>query len=326
MNTARPALPGAASRPSTAELPRWAFMLLLIVIVLAWGTTWMVIKTIVLAVPPFWTTTIRSAIATVALLGLQLAMGQFVVPRRGDLPVVVVMSLFHMIAFSVLITTGLKYVPVGRSMVLAYTMPLWVVPGAWLFLREATPPIRLLGLALGVAGLLIMFNPLTFDWSNGQALYGNGLLLLSALAWSISIVYVRAHVWVSSPFQMVFWQALLATLVLSVLALWAEGAPAIDWSPRLAGSLAYAGLIGSALAFWAMNEVNRRLPATTTALGVLATPVVGIVGSALFLGEALDPPLVIAAAMILGGIAVGTIKPPGRDAHPTSRSNQSLGN
>ncbi len=33
---------------------------------------------------------------------------------------------------------------------------------------------RVAGIALGLAGLLVMFNPLAFDWGDGRALLGNG--------------------------------------------------------------------------------------------------------------------------------------------------------
>jgi drug/metabolite transporter (DMT)-like permease len=56
-----------------------------------------------------------------------------------------------------------------------------------------------------------------------------------------------------------------------------------------------------------MAMVNRSLPATTTSLGILATPVVGVASSAVALGETIDAALVAAMAMILSGIALGTI-------------------
>ncbi|MFX5494374.1 hypothetical protein ABTD62_21770, partial [Acinetobacter baumannii] len=55
-----------------------------------------------------------------------------------------------------------------------------------------------------------------------------------------------------------------------------------------------------------MAVVNRSVPATTTSLGILGTPVVGIVGSALVLGETIDLTLIVATAMILTGVAIGT--------------------
>jgi drug/metabolite transporter (DMT)-like permease len=287
---------------------RLAAIALFASIVVAWGITWTVAKLIVAEVPPFWMSAIRSLVATAGLGVLLVARGQMIIPKRGDVAVVVMISIPHMIVFSILMSYGLKYVPVGRSVVLAYTTPLWVALGAWPFLRERIPAPRAVGIALGLAGLAFLFNPLAFDWSDANALFGNAMLLLSALSWSVSILYTRAHKWVSSPFQLVFWQALLATTVLFALAPIVEGPPAFAFSPRLAWLFAYTGLVGTAYAFWALAIVNRALPAATTALGILATPVVGIAGSAIFLGETIDLPLLVAAAMILSGIAIGTLR------------------
>ena len=55
-----------------------------------------------------------------------------------------------------------------------------------------------------------------------------------------------------------------------------------------------------------MATVNRSLPAVTTSLGILATPVVGTLGSAIALDEPIGMTLLVAMALILGGIAVGT--------------------
>jgi drug/metabolite transporter (DMT)-like permease len=292
-------------------LSRRAALLLFAVVVVMWGSNWAVTKTLVLSVSPLWATAIRSAIAAFALLVLLLARGQLILPRRGDVSVILTVAMLHMGAFSTLVAFGLKFVPVGRSIVLGYTTPLWVAPAAWLFLNEPVTRSRLAGIALGLAGLATMFNPLAFDWSDSNALIGNGLLLLAALCWAANILYVRAHRWISTPFQLVFWQALLATFILSALALWIDGIPQITWSPALAGAFLYAGICGTALAHWAMVTVNRSLPTVTTSIGLLATPVIGVTTSVIFLGEPIGASLICAMAMILGGIAIGTI--PSRD-------------
>ncbi|HEY8334682.1 MAG TPA: DMT family transporter [Tardiphaga sp.] len=289
-------------------LTRRTALLLFAVVVVAWGLNWVMTKTLVQSVSPLWATALRSAIATVTLLAVLLARGQLIIPRRGDLPVIFTVAVLHMGAFSVLVCFALQIVPVGRSIVLGYTTPLWVAPAAWLFLRETVTAQRLAGIALGLAGIAVMFNPLAFDWSDRGALVGNGLLLLAALCWAANIVYVRSHTWISSPFQLVFWQALLATLLLTMLALLYDGVPrGIIWSGELGGAFLFAGVIGTALAHWAMVLINRSLPATVTSLGLLATPVMGVAASAVLLGEPVSLSLLAAMAMILGGIALGTI-------------------
>jgi drug/metabolite transporter (DMT)-like permease len=275
-------------------------------VIVAWGLNWTVTKLIVTQVTPLWTTAIRTGIGALALLAMLAASKEFRIPKRGDVPVVLAISLFHMVAFAALMTTGLKYVPVGRSIVLGYTTPLWVAPAAWLLLKEDLSARQLVGIMIGLTGLAVMFNPSAFDWTNRDAVLGNGLLLLSALAWSVSILYTRAHHWIATPFQLVFWQALLATILLTILALIIEGEPDIVWSTTLIMWFAYSGLVGTALGFWAMTVVGRGIPATTTSLGILATPVVGIASSVAFLGEQVDQALLIATTMIIVGIGIGT--------------------
>ena len=295
-------------------LSRRSALLLFAVIVVAWGLTWTITKTLVQSVSPLWITAIRSAIATVALAVLLFARREMIVPRRGDLPVIFVNSIFHMVAFSALVAFGLQFAAVGRSIVLGYTTPLWVIPAAWLFLGERMTPQRSLGMALGLCGLGVMFNPFAFNWSDADTLAGSGCILLAALCWAVSIVYVRAHRWISSPFQLVFWQTLLATLVVSVLALLKDGVPHLTWNAQLVGLFLFSGIIGTALAYWAMATVNRSLPAAVTSLGLLATPVVGVASSAIILGEVITTDLIVAMLLILGGIALGTI--PRRQALP----------
>jgi drug/metabolite transporter (DMT)-like permease len=276
-------------------------------VVLMWGLTWVATKVIVQHVAPFWVTGIRCAIGSLVLLGMLVVSRQFVLPRRNDVPVILSITLLHLVAFSTLVNAGLQLVPLGRSIVLGYTVPLWVAPGAAVLLGERMTRGQSLGVALGLAGLGVMFNPLAFNWSDKNALLGNAFLLLAAASWAANILYVRAHRWVSTPFQLTFWQTLLAGIISSVIAMFVEGTPTIDWTPSLTGALLFAGVFGTAFAYWAMAVANRSLPAVTTSLILLATPVVGVICSAVFFDEAVTPSLIVAMAMILGGIATGVL-------------------
>lgn len=296
----------------TYDLSRRAALLLFAVVVLSWGVNWSVTKTLVQSIPALWTTAVRSAIGAAVLFVLLAARGQLILPRRGDLPVVLTVSLFHMVAFSSLVSFGLQMAPVGRSIVLGYTTPLWVAPGALILIGERMTRARLAGVGLGLVGLAVMFNPLAVDWGDRTGLIGNGLILLAALCWAVSIIYVRAHRWISTPFQLVFWQSLVASAVLTALALAVEGPPRIEWTPTIIGGFLYGGFVGNALAYWAMTMVNRSLPAVTTSLGILGTPVVGVIVSMIALGEPLSVYLVAAMLLIIGGIAVGTVPWSGR--------------
>jgi drug/metabolite transporter (DMT)-like permease len=282
-------------------------LILLGVVVFAWGTNWPVTKTIVREMSPLWSTALRCAIAAVVLAMLLWLRGEFIVPKRGDVPVVLSTSLLHMTAYSALIAAGLQLLPAGRAIVLGYTTPIWVTFGARMFLSEAITTPRAIGVCLGLAGLALIFSPGSLNWNDRNSLLGSGLIMLAAFCWAANIVYVRAHKWISTPFQLVFYQVLLACIILSIMATLVDGAPCIIWTPPLVALLLFSGIICTAMAHWAMSMVNRSLPAVTTSLGLLATPALGIVSGATFLGEAFEPSLLAALALIVGGIAMGIV-------------------
>jgi drug/metabolite transporter (DMT)-like permease len=96
----------------------------------AWGIGWPVNRAILDYLPPVSAVAVRSAIAAAALFAIAAWRRKLNLPNRRDLPVVLSISLLHMLGYAVLVSVGLLFVPVGRSVVLAYTTPLWVVPPA----------------------------------------------------------------------------------------------------------------------------------------------------------------------------------------------------
>ena len=76
---------------------------------------------------------------------------------------------------------------------------------------------------------------------------------------------------------------------------------------KLAALLLFSGIICTAFANWAMTMVNRSLPAVTTSLCLLATPLFGIASATVILGEPVEPSLFAAMTLIIGGIALGTV-------------------
>jgi drug/metabolite transporter (DMT)-like permease len=290
---------------NTSSLRSREAILLLGAVAVGWGTAWPVIKAILQDVPPLWTLLLRSLVGTTTLFAISIGRRSLTLPQRGDIAVVLNVSLLHMVAFAVLVSVGLQFVPAGRSIVLGYTTPLWVSAGARIFLSEALTRARIAGIGLGLFGLAVLFNPFSFPWHDHAAVMGNLLVLLGSFCWAASILHVRAHRWVSSPFQLVPWQVLLATCTLAPLALLFEGVPRIEWSARLLALLVYGGTAGIALPYWAMQIVNKNLPAITTSLALLVVPVVGVACSALALGEPITAGLILAMLLIISGIVVG---------------------
>jgi drug/metabolite transporter (DMT)-like permease len=201
----------------------------------------------------------------------------------------------------VLCILGLQSMPAGRAAVLAYTTPLWVVPGALLFLGERLNRLKSAGLALGITGVLILFNPLSFDWSNGALVQGNLLLMGAAFAWAASILVVRGRPWRLTPFQLAPWQMLLGATLLLPISLAVEGPLSIRFSAAFVALMTYNGPICIGFCGWAALAITRSLPAVTSSLSFLAVPAFGIAASQIALGEPLDPTLIAGFALIIAG-------------------------
>jgi drug/metabolite transporter (DMT)-like permease len=287
--------------------------LALIIVILAWGLTWPVNKVVLGTLSPLWAVTLRSVIATAALFALTAWRGRIAWPPREDWSVLWSITLLHMVGFNLLASWGLGLVPTGRTVVLAYTTPLWVTPGAALFLGEPLTSRRLLGVLVGLAGLATLLNPLALDWRDRTVVLGNLAVLLAALLWAASILHIRAHRWRSTPFALIPWETLLSTLLLAPVALATSPLPTMDWRPSFLALLLYLGIVGTAVAYWAVATASRLLPAVTTSLALLATPVVSVITATLWLGEPPSLSLVAAIALVLGGVAIGATDRAGRE-------------
>ena len=279
-------------------------LLALIIVVLAWGLTWPVNKVVLQSLSPLWAVTLRSAIATVTLFALTAWRGRITLPPGPDLLVLLSIPLLHMVGFNLLTSYGLGLVPTGRTVVLAYTTPLWVAPGAALFLREPLTTRRLVGVLVGLTGLAALFNPLAFDWSDHTVVLGHLAILAGALLWAASILHIPGHRWISTPFALIPWETLLASMLLTPIALALEPGPQVAWTPWFTALLLYLGIVGTAVAYWAAATASRLLPAVTTSVGLLATPVVSVLTAVLWLGEPLTPSLAAAIVLVLGGVTI----------------------
>ena len=280
--------------------------LLLAAVVALWGINWPIMKAGLNYISPLWFATARVILGGGCLFALLGAQKRLRLPGRSDLPALLSVGMVQLVLTLAFIHMGLQYVEAGRSAILAYTTPLWVAPMAMAFLGERLGLQKLGGLALGLAGIGILFNPASFDFNDGRALLGNGLLISAAVGMAVVIVHMRRHRGALTPLQLMPWQMLLAGPLLALIAAVVEGDAPIRWSGALAAVLAYNGLVASAFCFWAYVVVMRNLPAVNTAMGSLGVPVVGVLASAIFLGEPLALSMVASLAVIAAGVTLVT--------------------
>jgi drug/metabolite transporter (DMT)-like permease len=217
------------------------------------------------------------------------------------------MACFRLAAVTVLVFSALELVPAGRSSVVVWTSSLWTVPIAAIFLGERMTPARWFGLSLGLAGVLALFEPWGFDWSDTGVAVGHALLILAAITNAATAVHIRGHRWSIAPLDSMPRQMMAATLILVGLGFAVEGPPVIDWTPQLVWVVLYQGLIATGIAFWVQIVILRNLSAVSTNLTLMAVPVVGVVSSAIVLNEDVTTSLVLGLILVITGVAVNLL-------------------
>ena len=284
--------------------------ILLALLILTWAVSWPVIKVGVATVPPIWYACFRYVIATLCLFTFVTVRGEVAFPPRSDWRLVAVSGVLQMAAYSALTGLALTILPPGRASVLAFSTPIWVVPLAAWWLHERASRSALFGVGLGLLGVLVIAAP-SIHPNGAQQILAYVMLLGAAGAWAISIVIVRAHRFTATALALAPWQMLVAACLLLPLAIVVEGAPR-PIAVSGAASLAYVGPIATAFAYWAVVEAGRQIRASTMSMALLTAPSLGILISALTLGEAVGASLIAGVVLIGLGIRLATMRPSGK--------------
>lgn len=289
------------------RLTRTAIYALLALVVLVLGLNWPVMATGLKSISPIWMGAFRVGGAFLVVFAISASTRNLIVPPRRDLPMILSLAVFRLSLVFVLVFTALQLVPAGRSSVVVWTASLWTVPIAAVWIGEKMTDRRWAGLLIGIVGVVIVSEPWNSDWSVPGVAAGHVLLILAAITNATTAVHIRAHRWTITPLQAIPWQLAAAVVILTVTAFLVEGAPVIDWTPQLAWVVAYQGMMATGLAFWAQIVILRNLAAVSANLSLMGVPVVGVVSSAVLLGEEITTALILGMAMILVGVALNLL-------------------
>lgn len=297
----------AGARKVTGAGGGVAARLMLVLLCLTWGITWPLMKIALNDIPPLSMRTITSAFGAAILFAFCLATRRSLrIPNAKAWGHVLVISLLNITAFSLLSAFAQITAATSRVAILTYTMPIWTVLLAWIFLRERPSGVQMIAMAVCVLGLAILIYPLT---AAGVPL-GAMLAIASGLSWAAGTVYVKWARIDADPMGTTAWQLMIAFCVIAACLFIADGR--LDLDHAHAGALAaaiFTGIVGTGLAYALWFEIVRRLPAGTAALGSLGTPAMGVLTTVLIIGEQPTTADIIGFALIFAASAAVVLGP-----------------
>jgi drug/metabolite transporter (DMT)-like permease len=266
------------------ELPaRRNALLALAMLSVIWGFNWIVMKVVLAFVGPLTFSAMRYVFGTVVLFAVLALRRENLAPTpwRDTL----LIGLTQTLGFQVLVQFALVSGGAGKTALLAYTMPFWVVPLAWILLGDRPGLRQWVCIGTAAAGLLLVLEP----WREQAGLLSCVLALGGGVCWATGTVIAKRLFRDNTvtPLRLTAWQMLYGTIFLVGIALCVPER-AIVWSPTLLGALVYNGVLSSGLGWAVWLFIVQRLPANVAGLASLVTPLIGIGFAWILLGERPD--------------------------------------
>jgi drug/metabolite transporter (DMT)-like permease len=261
-----------------------ADVLLYLVTVLIWGSTWFAITLQFGVVPIEWSLVYRFVLSAVLLFAFCLVTGRNLkFPKALHLRFAG-LGLFLFSLNYYLIYAGIEHVPSGLAAVLFSMLPLMNILNGMVFLkRKGNRQVAWLS-ALGIGGIALLFWPEVEGFSLHEGAF-LGLLLIASGVWSASagntLVSTQA-VKTLSVFQSNAWGIFYGTIFLTLFALFKGNAPAFDSSPAYLWSLAYLIVFGTIIAFTCYFLLIKRITVERASYITIAFPLVALAISTAF--------------------------------------------
>lgn len=278
----------------------------LVLVPIFWGYNWVVMKRAMEFMGAFEFATWRFVPSSLLLLGA------LVVTRRPlwirPMWPVIVGGILQTAANTALLLWALRFGPAGRSALLCYTMPFWVLAFAWPLLGERPNRVQAIAVVAAAIGMALVFAA---GMGSVRNLAAVALAAVSGLCWGAGTVIakwllVRKRV---DSLSLAAWQMFFGGLVVWGIALLVPGQPA-HWTPYLVGAVIWEILPATALSWILWVALLRRIEASVASLAILAAPIIGLVGGFIELGErpkgmeAIGLVLILVALVLVGPLAV----------------------
>jgi drug/metabolite transporter (DMT)-like permease len=172
-----------------------------------------------------------------------------------------------------------------------FTMPVWTAILAAIFLHEKLTAPRLVQLALGLVGVLIILRP-----GMGAFHPAAVAMIVGSLCYASSFIFTKRLSSTDTALAILFWMSVIQTPISLALALPQWVTPIAADAPWIIG----VG-IGAFFAHYCMTRSMMLVDATVAVpIDFIRLPLIAVIGSA-FYGEAFDPMVIVGAAVIFAG-------------------------
>ncbi len=275
-------------------------VIVMVILVILWGYSWITSKIGLYYASPVDVVALRTGLGILTLLVALVWTRNPIRPQHWQ--ALLWIGLIQTGAFLLFNTWALSESGPGKTSVLVFTMPFWVLIFAWPLLHERISGLQWVAVALALAGLAFVLEP----WNMNTSLFSKTLAVMAGICWAIGVVYAKhLHNRVKvDALSFTFWQMIVGMVPVLIAQAFVERPP-IVWSGTFIGVTLFNGILATGFGWLAWLYVLHRLPAGTTSLSSLGIPVIAIFASWIQLGEKPGGSELI--GMLLIGIALALL-------------------
>jgi drug/metabolite transporter (DMT)-like permease len=301
---------------STSDAPthsRFAVLTAFAIVYVVWGSTYLAIRFAIETLPSFLMAATRFLIAGVALYAWSRLVGGAVRPSAAQWRATAVVGTLLLVGGNGLVVWAQHRVPSGVAALLVGVVPCFMVLFDWLRSGGTRPGPRVVaGLVLGLLGLVWLVGPDALMGGGRVDFLGAVALVLASASWAAGSIYSRQAPMPPAPFLSTAMQMLAGGAALLVLGVafgepWAFDATAVS-ARSLLGWL-YLIVFGSIVGFSAYVWLLRASTPAAVSTYAYVNPVVAVLLGWLLAGEELTARMLVAAAVIVSGVALITMSP-----------------
>lgn len=295
----------------------WKVHAALLFVQVTFGGFHVVAKALLAQVHPMAVAGLRVLVAAPLLLLLAWRFDG-VLPRRRDLPWLALLGLLGVFANQLLFILGLRWTTATNAGLLMPSIPVFAAGVAILAGVERPRLQRLAGIALAVAGAVVMLDPTRFQ-AGDRLLAGNAMILANCLSYATFLVAMRPVLRRLPVITVIAWSFLFGGLgVVAVSWPWVAGLPSAGLGAPVWLGLLYIVLVPTTLNYlintWAVARSTPSLVAAYTTLQPLAAGSL----AAIFLGERMGWPQAVGGLLIAAGLWRVSTAPAG-ESHRADR-------
>ncbi len=249
-------------------------------IVLIWSYSWIVVKLALQFIGPFDFAFFRTFIGLIALFLIGILSKKIKTPKHIGL--VALLGIFQTGIFLILACWALVAGGAGKTSILVYTMPFWVVLLSKFLLKEKVMFIQWTATFIALCGLILILEP----WSMGGNFFSKFLAVLCGMSWALSVVVAKIihNKEDTDILSLTAWQMFFGIIPMVIVSFIVKERP-IDYSDYLIFALLYSGLFATAIAWALWLYLLKKLPPHIVGLNVLLIPALAILISWIQLGE-----------------------------------------